>query len=121
MGLGAIGSFLSSALQDELIPFQDFNRVLSDDGKAVMALGTNDWSLFIVGAAVFNAIGAVRMDKVLKTVKPSFQNVSGANYGQISTKLPQSAVPPEGTGLIMASIEAFTNYMPVTKATKKQT
>jgi hypothetical protein len=124
-----IGAMLSKELQDQVIPYRDLNRVVSTDGSAVLALGTEDRSLFIVGAAVYNATAALRL--IDKTVKPSFRFVKEldekgverevkkeagqANYAQIAETLPQSAVPPEGIGLIMASIEAFTEYMPVSE------
>jgi hypothetical protein len=123
-GAGAIGPMLSTELKNELRPYRDFDRVVSDDGSAVLALGTDDRSLFIVGSAVFNAIGATAMHTALdntKTAKATYQNVTGANYAQIAKTLPESAVPPEGIGLIMASIEAFTNFMPVAKGTQTAT
>ena len=122
-----IGKMLSMDLRNEVIPYRDFNRVISNDGSAVLALGTEDRSLFIVGAGVYNATAALRVFAD-KKVKPDFVSVNElvngkettvpkeagqANYAQIAETLPQSAVPPEGIGLIMASIEAFTNYMPV--------
>lgn len=112
-----IGAMLSDDLKKEIRPFRDRNRVVSTDGTAVLALGTKDRSLFIVGAAVYNAIGALKSLDPQRD-KAKYADVESTDYAKINQTLPESAVPPEGIGLIMASIEAFTEYMPVSNPRK---
>ncbi len=100
-----VRSLLSSAIMEKMVAFYDFDRSISED-RCLLAIGVPDGSLVVVGSGMSSQFGFQINSKVEtdKVAKP---------YKDISKTLPASA-PTEGIAMVMAGIEAFNRYIPVT-------
>jgi hypothetical protein len=85
----------------KIVPFYDANRAISDQ-QCVVAMGTEDKTLLIVGSA-------------LQSLGKAIENTK--RYSEIAKTLPLAARPEEGIILAVSSIEALNNYIPVQSTT----
>ena len=112
---GGIPRIVDSALHDDLRAFYDHNRTI-DDSAALLALGTKDKKLMIVGAAMFSKAGfGDRHGMSVQNRDVDLTLGMLGSYADISRTLPPAARPPEGIAMVMAGIEALTEFMPVTR------
>ena len=126
-----IPTILDEDIKSRLIPYYDKNLAISST-PALLAIGTEDKSLMIVGSALNSSAGfdlgtlkSTLKDLRRKKLQEQELPVSAddlavektidsiASYAQISDSLPLAARPAEGIALVMASIEALNDYMPV--------
>lgn len=111
---------LHASIPPNLIPYWDYNRTISDDAS-LLAIGTPDRTLMIVGAAMCSKAGLGNLDKMkVKVVQLDKSLKPLGNYTDISRSLPPAARPPEGIAMVMAGIEALNGFMPVTPATRRR-
>lgn len=94
-------AMLDPPLRDELIPFFDRNRAISER-QCLLAVGTPNKDLLIVGSAM-SSRGGLDAAKLGDQIAP---------YRDIGLSLPEAARPTEGIAMVMAGIEAFNEFMP---------
>lgn len=100
---GSIRKLLSPSLLADIRPVTDKNRVLGgDDG--VIAWATNDEKLMIIGAATYNFTPS---NAVPKSPAPM-------------SSLPRNAQVPDGIAVIISSISALNNFMPIQQSSSGQ-
>jgi len=104
-----IRAILSRELNDELVPYYDRNFAISS-GQSLLAMGTPDRSLMVVGSAMSSAAGFPADRLTVGDPERRLQTV--ASYREISATLPASARPTEGIAMVMASIEALNEFIP---------
>ncbi|HEV3315886.1 MAG TPA: hypothetical protein VG488_02910 [Candidatus Angelobacter sp.] len=105
---------LDQAIQDQLVAFYDRNLAISAR-PSLLAVGTPDSSLMIVGSAMSSSAGFGGGELTLQG-DPTQRLSTLARYADISNTLPPSARPTEGIAMVMASVEALNEYIPVTVA-----
>jgi hypothetical protein len=103
--LTGVGKILDTNLRNELVPYYDRNRLISDK-QCLLAIGTTDQSLMMVGSGMVSS-GGIDRAKLSREL---------GTYGQISLTLPPAARPPEGIAMVLAGIEALNQFIPA-KAT----
>ncbi|MBX3656415.1 MAG: hypothetical protein KF686_19745 [Ramlibacter sp.] len=94
---GSVASMLDDALVSELEPVRDQNRMVSD-GSGTLAWATPKRDLIIVGASTYNF------------TEPFFNK---AKQPAPMSTLPTNAQVPDGIAVIVSTIEALNQYMPV--------
>lgn len=99
------GRLFDEGLTKSFIPYYDNFGTISDN-HPLLGFGTPDKKIMILGAGVHNS------DQVF--VKEKIDQARA--YKTIATTLPKAAAPAEGIAIIMASIEAFNDYMPASGA-----
>jgi hypothetical protein len=101
-----VRAMLSASILEKMVAFYDFDRAISED-RCLLAVGVPDGSLVIVGSGMSSQFGFKINEKVEinQVAKP---------YKDISKTLPPASAPTEGVAMLMAGIEAFTRYIPVT-------
>jgi hypothetical protein len=100
---GAIRRLLSPNLLNSIRPMYDKNRVLGgSDG--VLAWATEDEKLLIIGASTYN-------------FTPS--NVTPKAVAPMSS-LPRNAQVPDGIAMIIASVAAMNNFIPIQQSSSGQ-
>jgi hypothetical protein len=104
-----IGEMLARELRPELVAFYDRNFALGNNA-ALLAVGTPDRSLMIVGSAMSSAAGLNLPE--LKVKGGVVDNAKLVPFKEIAGWLPPAAQPPEGIAVIMASIEALNDFIP---------
>ncbi|GGC13432.1 hypothetical protein [Pseudoduganella buxea] len=107
-----VSAMLDESIKKALVPYYDRNFAIST-APAILAVGTSDGSLMIVGSAMSSTAGFNFGDQVVPGYKEDLM-VKLANYSSISKSLPPAAAPPEGIALVMASIEALNHTLPAT-------
>jgi hypothetical protein len=105
---------LDQTLQDQLVAFYDRNLAISAR-PSLLAVGTPDSSLMIVGSAMSSSAGFGGGELTLQG-DPTQRLSTLARYADISNTLPPSARPTEGIAMVMASVEALNEYIPVRTA-----
>jgi hypothetical protein len=95
------GRLFDESLAKTFVPLYDDNGTINDK-HPLLGFGTPDKKIVILGAGVHNSDQALVNQKIDQT----------RAYKTIANTLPKAAAPPEGIAIIMASIEAFNNYMP---------
>lgn len=111
-----IRTILDEELQKSLVAFYDKNLAISSR-PSLLAIGTEDRSLMIIGSAMSSEAGFTRDSLWLqgdprKEIKDNTKEKL-ASYREISATLPPAARPTEGIAMVMAGIEALNEYMPV--------
>jgi thioredoxin reductase len=101
---------LDQAIQDQLVAFYDRNLAISAR-PSLLAVGTPDSSLMIVGSAMSSSAGFGGGELRLQG-DPTQRLSTLARYADISNTLPPSARPTEGIAMVMASVEALNEYIP---------
>jgi hypothetical protein len=101
---------LHGTLAQQLVAFYDRSQAISSRA-ALLAVGTADRSLMIVGSAMSSAAG-FRGDDLRVQGDPLRTLGSLGRYADIADSLPPAARPTEGIAMVMASIEALNEYMP---------
>ncbi len=109
-----IRALLSQGLQGQLVAYYDRDFAISAQ-PSLLAVGTPDRSLMIVGAAMSSAAGFRGNDLTLQG-DPTRNLTNIAPYAEISATLPPAARPTEGIAMVMAGIEALNQYMPARPA-----
>ncbi len=105
-----IRAMLDRDTQAQLVAYYDRNLAISAR-PSLLAVGTGDGSLMIVGSAMCSVAGFGN-DMTLQG-DPTRTLATLGRYTDISNSLPPAARPPEGIGMIMAGIEALNEFMPV--------
>lgn len=101
---------LAPDLIDSLVAFYDRNRAISST-PSLLAIGTEDRSLMVVGSAMSSAGGFG--GSALQVHGDEGRLISTlAAYREINKTLPDAAKPPEGIAMVMAGIEALNEYVP---------
>jgi hypothetical protein len=95
-------------LEKKLIPFYDRDQAIHSQ-PSLLAIGTPDRSLMIVGSAMSSAAG---FNLPELAARDPYQVQKLIDYREISATLPPAARPTEGIAMVMASIEALNQYMP---------
>lgn len=90
---------LDSDIGDALSPIIDLNGALGAREEGVVALGTADRKVMIVGAATYN------------TTTPTLRNKQTAPMSE----LPWNAQVPDGIAVVGASISALNSFIPITQ------
>ena len=98
-----VGKILDTNLRNELVPYYDRNRSISDK-QCLLAIGTQDQSLMMVGSGMVSS-GGIDRAKLARDL---------GSYGDISLTLPPAARPPEGIAMVLAGIEALNQFIPAT-------
>jgi len=119
-----IKTILDPGIHADLVAFYDKNLAISAK-PSLLAIGTENRSLIIVGSAMSSEAGFGRDTLWLqgdpqKLIENNTRGVKLASYKDISNTLPAAARPTEGIAMIMASIEALNEYMPVTVASQRR-
>jgi hypothetical protein len=91
----ALQNLIAREIRSTLQPLRDHNRVLGDD-NGVLAISTPDRSLIIIGAAAYN-YSQPEFNKQAAPVK----------------SLPTASQVPDGIAMIVASVQAVNNYIPL--------
>ncbi len=97
-------------LEKKLVPFYDRDQAITSQ-PCLLAVGTPDRSLMIVGSAMSSAAGFSLPE--LATRDP-YKVAKLVDYRDISSTLPPAARPTEGIAMVMAGIEALNQFMPAT-------
>jgi len=105
-----IRAMLDRDIQAQLVAYYDRNLAICAR-PSLLAVGTSDSSLMIVGSAMCSVAGFGN-DMTLQG-DPTKTLATLGRYTDISNSLPPAARPPEGIGMIMAGIEALNEFMPV--------
>ncbi|SEK42395.1 Thioredoxin reductase [Variovorax sp. YR750] len=105
-----IRAMLDRDTQAQLVAYYDRNLAISSR-PSLLAVGTGDGSLMIVGSAMCSTAGFGTDMKLQGDPERTLATL--ARYTDISNTLPPAARPPEGIGMIMAGIEALNDFMPV--------
>lgn len=112
-GVDGIREKLAPGLHERLVAFYDRNHAISA-GKSLLAIGTEDRSLMIVGSAMSSRAGFGGKGTDLAVKGDPGAKMSGlGTYADISKTLPPAARPTEGIAMVMAGLEALNEYMPV--------
>ncbi len=111
-GQAGVSAMLDESIKKALVPYYDRNFAIST-APAILAVGTGDGSLMIVGSAMsstagFN-FGKISVPGYKKDLMDDL-----VSYTSISKSLPPAAAPPEGIALVMAGIEALNHTLPAT-------
>lgn len=109
-----IRATLDADLEGRLVAFYDRNGAISSR-PCLLAIGTSDQSFMIVGSAMSSRAGFGDADLQIQQ-NPARTMGTLASYAQISSTLPPSARPTEGIAMVMASIEALNDYMPISRS-----
>ncbi|WP_019579363.1 hypothetical protein [Pseudomonas mandelii] len=101
---------LAPELCSELVAFYDRNLAISSI-PSLLAIGSEDRSLMIVGSAMSSAAGFG--GSTLQLQGDSSRTISAlASYKDIKETLPEASRPAEGIAMVMAGIEALNEYIP---------
>lgn len=101
---------LTPDIVSNLVAFYDKNRAISDE-PTLLAIGTEDRSLMIVGSAMSSMAGFGK--STMKLQGDSKRTISAVtSYKEISNTLPEAARPTEGIAMVMAGVEALNEYIP---------
>lgn len=93
-------------IRDDLSPILDASGALGTQYKSVLALGTSDNGVMIVGAATYNFTAM--------TVNPtSGKPVPTKKKPAPMAHLPWNAQVPDGIAVVVASISALNHYIPI--------
>jgi hypothetical protein len=113
LGVDGIREMLEPGLRKRLVAFYDRNHAISA-GKSLLAIGTEDRSLMIVGSAMSSraGFGGKGADLAVQS-DPGAKMSDLGTYADISKTLPLAARPTEGIAMVMAGLEALNEYMPV--------
>lgn len=95
-------------LEKKLVPFYDRDQAIHSQ-PSLLAVGTTDRSLMIVGSAMSSAAG---FNLPELAARDPYKIAKLVDYREISATLPPAARPTEGIAMVMASIEALNQYMP---------
>jgi hypothetical protein len=106
-----IFTMISPSLRQGLVAYYDRNQAISAR-RSLLAIGTEDGSLMIVGAAMSSAAGFGRSNIAIQG-DPTQQISSLAKYTDMASTLPPAARPAEGIAMVMAGVEALNEHMPV--------
>jgi ribosomal protein S16 len=104
-----IRAILSQEIQQSLVAFYDRGRALGQNA-ALLAVGTWDKSLMIVGSAMSSVGGFDPRNLDAYRDKP--EHVDLVRYTEIAKWLPRAAQPTEGVAMLTAAMEALNDYMP---------
>jgi len=115
-----VGRMLKSPLRDAMVPFYDRNYALSGT-PSILAVGTPDGSLMIVGSAMNSVAGFGRQAGMMQYRDPQRALRDLQPYSRIADSLPSAARPAEGIAMVMAGVEALNSYMPVTPGRRRVT
>lgn len=112
LGEGGIREMIGGDLHNRLVAFYDRNQVISVS-RSLLAIGTPDRSLMIVGSALSSraGFGGDGPDLTLQNGDPGSLNGLGS-YASIAETLPQAARPAEGIAMVMAGVEALNEFIP---------
>lgn len=115
---GGIPTIVDAPLHEQLFAYYDHNRTISD-AACLLAIGTADRSLMIVGSSMHSQAGFPALNG-MSILTPRHQNALHmlSSYAEINQTLPPAARPPEGIAMVMVGIEALNDYMPVTPTTR---
>lgn len=118
-----VRALLDPAIQQQLVAFYDRSLAISAK-PSLLAIGTENRSLIIVGAAMSSEAGFGRDTLWLqgdpqRQIESNTRGVKLGSYRDISSTLPPAARPTEGIAMVMASVEALNEYMPVTLAPQR--
>jgi cation diffusion facilitator CzcD-associated flavoprotein CzcO len=105
-----IRAMLDGDILASLVAYYDRNLAVSSQ-PSLLAIGTEDRSLMIVGSAMSSAAGFGGNDLRIQG-DPHTRMSTLARYVDISNTLPPAARPTEGIAMVMAGIEALNHYMP---------
>ena len=114
---GGIPEIIDAPLHEKLHAYYDHNRAISDNA-CLLAIGTEDRSLMIVGASMHSQAGFTALSGMSvrhPRYEPALNQLS--SYAELNQTLPPAARPPEGIAMVMAGIEALNGFMPVTAST----
>lgn len=119
-----IKTILDPGIHADLVAYYDKNLAISAK-PSLLAIGTENRSLIIVGSAMSSEAGFGKDTLWLqgdpdRQIENNTRGVKLASYKDISNTLPAAARPTEGIAMVMASIEALNEYMPVTVAPQRR-
>jgi len=105
---------IAKGIQDDLVPHYDKNFAITSK-PTLLAVGTADRSLMIVGSAMSSA-GGFNLNQLFGKLAQEEQELLKmlAPYKDISDSLPPAARPTEGIAMVMAGMEALNTFMPAT-------
>lgn len=106
-----VGAMLDPTLRSAMIPYYDRNYALSGT-PSILAVGTPDGSLMIVGAAMSSVAGFGKHPGMMEYRDPQDKIKTLQPYSKIADSLPSAARPAEGIAMVMAGVEALNSYMP---------
>lgn len=106
-----IRAMLPRELDAGLVAYYDHNFAISS-AQSLLAMGTPDRSLMIVGSAMSSAAGFGRDRITVGDPTRKLQTI--ASYAEISNTLPPAARPTEGIAMVLASVEALNEFIPAT-------
>lgn len=109
-----IRAMLDANLQRDLVAYYDRNLAISAT-PSLLAVGTEDGTLMIVGSAMSSMAGFGGQELTLQG-DPLRRLATLASYADISATLPPAARPTEGIAMVMAGIEALNDYIPARPA-----
>lgn len=92
-------------IRDDLYPILDTSGALDSQRKSVLALGTSDKGVIIVGAATYNLTALT--NSALGEPAPTKKNPAPMEH------LPWNAQVPDGIAVVVASISALNHYIPI--------
>lgn len=103
---------LAPELAANLVAFYDRNLAISSV-PSLLAIGTTDRSLMVIGSAMSSAAGFT--GSALQLLGDASRTIAAlANYKDISNTLPAAARPTEGIAMVMAGVEALNEFVPAT-------
>ncbi|MFS2069222.1 hypothetical protein ACEN9D_10730 [Pseudomonas sp. CT11-2] len=119
-----IKTILDPGIHSSLVAFYDKNFAISSK-PSLLAIGTENRSLIIVGSAMSSEAGFGKDTLWLqgdpqRLIENNTRSIKLASYKDISNTLPAAARPTEGIAMVMASIEALNEYMPVTVSSQRR-
>jgi hypothetical protein len=119
-----IKTILDPGIHSSLVAYYDKNFAISSR-PSLLAIGTENRSLIIVGSAMSSEAGFGKDTLWLqgdpqRLIENNTRGIKLASYKDISNTLPAAARPTEGIAMVMASIEALNEYMPVRVASQRR-